>query len=137
MNNIDLLKQKYKKDWDYFKNIDNGEKLFLEFVKAKEKILKVKQKTKAIQEKERKREARALIILAKLLIELEPDLIKKVLIENNDKFIQKEGRKEIDYSKYIYKLINDTWYIKSNSAIKNNALSLNYATKLKLFKFCE
>lgn len=108
MNNIDLLKQKYKKDWDYFKNIDNGEKLFLEFVKAKEKILKVKQKTKAIQEKERKREARALIILAKLLIELEPDLIKKVLIENNDKFIQKEGRKEIDYSKYIYKLINDT-----------------------------
>ncbi len=113
MNNIDLLKQKYKKDWDYFKDIDNGEKLFLEFVKAKEKILKVKEKTKAIQEKERKREARALIILAKLLIELYPDRIEKIINQHKDKFIQKEGKKEIDYSKYIWKLIKNS---KDNSS---------------------
>ncbi len=106
MSNIDLLKQKYKKDWEYFKNIDNGEKLFIEFVKAKEKIRKVKEKTKAIQEKERKREARALIILAKLLIDLYPNRIEKIINQHKDKFIQKEGKKEIDYSKYIQKILN-------------------------------
>ena len=106
MNKLDFLKQKYKKDWEKFKDIDNGEKLFLEYVKAKEKLLKVKEKTKAFQEKERKREARALIILAKLFIKLYPNNVKDIINQYKDEFIQKEGKKDIDYSKYILKMLS-------------------------------
>ena len=101
---IEVMKQKYQKLWEEIQD----EKLFLEIVKLKEKEKKLKEKLLSKTEKERKREARALIILCKLLIqELKKEDLINFIEKNKDKFIQKERKEEIDYSKYVLRLIEN------------------------------
>jgi hypothetical protein len=104
---LEIWKEKYKKEWEKFKALDNGEKLFYDYIKTKEKQKKIQEKLKAQAEKEKKREARALIILAKLLLkELDKEQLQAFIERHSADFIQKERGKEINYSKYILKLLN-------------------------------
>ena len=105
MENLEVLKQKYKKLWEM---VGGDEELFLKLVKLKEKEKKLKEELKYRSEKERKREARALIILAKLLMnEIRKEDLINFIEKNKDKFIQKERKEEIDYAKYVLKLIEN------------------------------
>ncbi len=104
---VETLKQKYPADWKRFEFLGDGEKLFYEYIKAKEKMKKAKEKIQAISERERKREARALIIFAKSVIKHDKDFVKEFLSKYPDELIQKERGKEIDYSKYILKLLQE------------------------------
>jgi len=106
---LEVWKEKYKKEWEKFEALDNGEKLFYDYIKAKEKLKKTQEKLKAQAEKERKREARALIILAKIILKTQKTEVIKSLIErNNNDFLQKERGKLIDYSQYIYRLLENS-----------------------------
>jgi len=107
MNNekLQLYLQKYKKQWERFKDLPDGIKLFYEWAKAKEKQKKIQEKLKAKTERERKREARALIILAKLMIKENPQLVEQLINKHYDEFKQKERGKEVDYAYYISKLL--------------------------------
>ncbi len=104
---LEIYKQRYAKDWEKFKHLENAEKLFYEYAKAKEKLERTKEKVMAQTQKEKKREARALIILAKLLIShLGPEQVRHFVLSRRNEFIQKERGKEIDYSKYIFNLLD-------------------------------
>ena len=109
MSDLEMYKEKYKKIWEEYKNLDPllAEKLFLKHVRALERVNKIKHKLETVSERERKREARALIILAKILIQNHKDLVKETLSNNQDKFKSKEGKVELDYSKYILKLLQE------------------------------
>ena len=102
---IEVMKQKYQKLWE---EVGGDEELFLKLVKLKEKEKRLKEELKYRSEKERKREARALIILCKLLLkELDKEKLISFIETNKDKFIQKERKEEVDYSKYVLKLIEN------------------------------
>jgi len=105
---IEDLKEKYQKDWKRFQkefDYETAEKLFLEFAKAKEKMRKAKEKLQMQKERTKKREARALIILSKLILKKYPQLVAKILRENEAEFVKKEGKKEVDYSQYVMNLL--------------------------------
>lgn len=105
LEKVEIFKQKYPNEWKKFEYMEDGEKLFYEYIKAKEKLKQAKEKIQAISEKERKREARALIIFAKLVIKHNKDFVLEFLSKYPDELVQKERGKEIDYSKYILKLL--------------------------------
>lgn len=92
---LEELKKKYKKDWERI----GDEKLFLQFVKLKEREKKLIEKLQARSEKERKRRTRALILLASMFIEKQPSLAESFIRHN--KIIGKEGKQEVDYTSYI------------------------------------
>lgn len=96
MKELEQLKQKYKKEWE---EAQGDEKLFMKVVKAKEALRKAKEKIKAKAEEERKRRTRALILLASMIIEKEPERIEFFVKYNKIK--AKEGKEEVDYTKYI------------------------------------
>jgi hypothetical protein len=103
---LDIYKIKYPKLWEEVKELENAEELFLKQIKIKERDRKIKDIIEQKKKKERKRETRALIIFAKLMLkELSKNEIEKLLNKYSKEFIQKERGKEIDYSKYIWKLI--------------------------------
>jgi methyl coenzyme M reductase subunit C-like uncharacterized protein (methanogenesis marker protein 7) len=104
---LEELKALYPKVWEKYKGMEKeiAEMLFLEHVKAIQKIKKIEEKIEKITERERKREARALIILAKLLLQENPKLVKEILEKHQEKFQQKEGRVELDYSNYVRKIL--------------------------------
>ena len=104
---LEELKSLYPKVWEKYKGMEKelAEELFLEHVKALQKIKKTEEKIEKITERERKREARALIILSKILIKESPKLVKEILERYQGEFQQKEGRVELDYSKYVRKLL--------------------------------
>ena len=85
------MKQKYQK--------------LLKLVKIKEREKKLREQIASKTEKERKREARALIILSKIMIRENPNLINQVLSRYQQEFIQKESKDEIDYTIYIRRLL--------------------------------
>ncbi len=105
LEKLKTFKKKYPNEWKKFEHLEDGEKLFYEYISAKEKMKRAKEKIQAISEKERKREARALIILSKLLIRYNKDFASNFIQKHSADFIQKERGKEIDYSKYILKLL--------------------------------
>ena len=105
---IEALKQRYPKVWAEYQNLDPAvaEKLFVKHVRALERVERAKRKLLTASEKERKREARALIILAKLIISEHPDIVKQILSTRQIDFVGKEGAVEVDYSKYITRLLS-------------------------------
>jgi uncharacterized protein YktB (UPF0637 family) len=104
---LEELKRLYPKVWEKYQSLERelAEELFIEHVKALQKIKKTEEKIEKITERERKREARALIILSKILIKESPKLVKEILERYQGEFQQKEGRVELDYSRYIKKLL--------------------------------
>ena len=108
---LEIFKQKYASEYEKFLNQfdkDTAEKLFYEYAKAKEKLKQTKEKIQAISEKERKREARALIIFAKLILKnIKKDEILNFIEQHRQEFTQKERGKEIDYSKYLVKFLEE------------------------------
>ena len=108
MSDLEMYKEKYKKIWEEYKNLDPllAEKLFLKHVRALERVNKIKHKLETVSERERKREARALIILAKIVLRENKDLARNILLNYANEFKGKEGKVELDYSKYIAKFIN-------------------------------
>lgn len=116
---VEIFKQKYPGEWKKFEFLEDAEKLFYEYIKAKEKLKQAKEKIQAISEKERKREARALIILSKLLIKYNKDFISDFIQEHKQELIQKERGKEIDYSKYILKLLQEQEKAKPNEQLQS------------------
>ncbi len=107
-NELEVLKERYKKIWEQYQGLDSkiAEKLFLKHVRAIERIHKIQNKLEAVSEKERKREARALIIFAKIVLREHKDLAKNILLSYANEFKGKEGKVELDYSKYIAKFLN-------------------------------
>ena len=102
---INTLKEKYQK---LYEEVGGDEELFLKLVKLKEKEKRLKEELKLKSEKEKKREARALIILAKLLIkEIDKEKLISFIQTNKKEFIQKERKEEVDYSKYVLKLLEE------------------------------
>lgn len=108
VDKFELLKEKYRKDWERLVSELGEEKaleVFLKYARAKERLLRAKERVQAITERERKREARALIILSKLLIREKPEVVKEVLQAFPSEFIQRERKQDIDYSGYIIQLL--------------------------------
>ena len=105
--NVEELKTRYQKIWAEYQSLDSviAEKLFLKHVRAIERVEKAKRKLLTVSERERKREARALIILAKLIISERQDVVKQILSHHISDFLNKEGAVLVDYSKYIYRLL--------------------------------
>ncbi|MFN3264818.1 MAG: hypothetical protein ACK42C_07950 [Aquificaceae bacterium] len=105
---LEMFKEKYQQDWERFRSelpTEKAEELFYKWALAKERLKKAKEKALAVSERERKREARALIILAKILIREMPSKVSAILNEFPHEFIQKEGRQEVDYSVYVRRLL--------------------------------
>ena len=104
---IEALKQRYQKVWAEYQSLDPtvAEKLFLKHVRALERVEKAKRKLLTVSERERKREARALIILAKLIISEHPNIVRQIVSNHVSDFHAKEGAVLVDYSKYIYRLL--------------------------------
>jgi hypothetical protein len=104
---VEELKLLYPRVWEKYQSLDKelAEELFLEHVKAIQKIKKTEEKIEKITERERKREARALIILSKIVLKENPELVKEIIERYKEEFKQKEGRVELDYSKYVRKFL--------------------------------
>jgi hypothetical protein len=105
---LEELKRLYPKVWEKYQSLERelAEELFIEHVKALQKIKKTEERIERITERERKREARALIILSKLLIKENPNLIREIIEKYQGEFRQREGRVELDYSKYVRKFLD-------------------------------
>ncbi len=106
---LEELKARYPRIWKKYEGLEKelAEELFLKHVKALQKIKKTEEKIEKITEREKKREARALIILAKIMIKENQKLVKEILEKYKEEFKQKEGRVELDYAKYIKKFLGE------------------------------
>ncbi len=104
---IEALKQRYPKVWAEYQTLDPSvaEKLFIKHIRALERVEKAKRKLLTASEREKKREARALIILSKLLIAHHPEIVRQILSQYTADFQAKEGAVLIDYAKYITRLL--------------------------------
>jgi hypothetical protein len=104
---LEELKARYPRIWKKYEGMEKelAEELFLKHMKVIQKVKKTEEKIEKITEREKKREARALIILAKLLIKENPKLVGEILEKYKEEFRQKEGRIELDYAKYIKKFL--------------------------------
>lgn len=96
MKELEQLKQKYKKEWE---EAQGDEKLFWKIAKAKETIKKTKEEIRAKAEEERKRRTRALILFATEFISDKVEIAEMYM--KYKKLIAKEGKEEVDYTKYI------------------------------------
>ena len=100
---IEVLKQKYQKLWQ---ECAGDEKLFMSLAKVKEKERKLYEKLRSKTKIERSREARALIIFAKLILKtMKKDEVLSFLEAHKDDFLQKERNQLIDYSHYIRNML--------------------------------
>lgn len=92
---LELYKQRHKKEWEKFKH---NEKLWRQWVYAKEKEKIAKEKIQRIMSKDR---TRALIVLATEMIRLFPGEIKKMIEQRKINLVQRKGKKDFDYSSLI------------------------------------
>lgn len=92
---LEQYKQKYPDMWEKFKY---NQKLWRQWVAAKEKERLARAKIQQITSKDR---TRALIILASELIKRYPDEIKKIVEEKKVNMVQKKGGKDFDYAPLI------------------------------------
>lgn len=92
---LQTYKQKYPKEWERFKY---SEKLWRQWVAAKEKERLARAKIQKITSRDR---TRALIILASELIKRYPEDIKKAIQERKINMVQKKGGRDFDYAPLI------------------------------------